>query len=512
MKNFLRLRTIAAILLCLAPTLPAQVPQLVNYQGRVAVGSANFNGTGQFKFALVNAAGNTTYWSNDGTSVGGSQPNTAVPLPVSKGLYSVLLGDSSVAGMPTAIPASVWTNPDVRLRVWFNDGANGSQLLTPDQRLAPTGYLSDGAVSGPALATGAVTSAKIANGAVGSAQLTAAVPLLSNNQIFSGQNSFNNPANTFTGGSFTLGNGAGLIGDQGGSLELGDSLQTGTSPFIDFHHGIGAAEDFSVRLINDAPGQLHLAGNFRADGAIFTNSGLSVNGGIIQNGGIPLTGTADLGLYSQGGGSFMRFVTNAGEFRWYTDGGIGSLSRMTLTPAGRLGIGTTTPRRALEVNGDIQMSGARTKLFYKGDLDDGSQTGAMGFHTANGGATALMIPYDAAGNSIANSTISIGGFGSFDPAIVALRVSGLLSAPAATIPTLNGNVSVGGAITTNSVTANSLSVIGGDLFFSNNGQLRSLDNNHRILFRNSENKLELREFGDLIFSPARRLVSRPRRW
>ena len=45
--------------------LHAQVPQLVNYQGRVAVGSTNFNGNGQFKFALVNAAGNTTFWSND---------------------------------------------------------------------------------------------------------------------------------------------------------------------------------------------------------------------------------------------------------------------------------------------------------------------------------------------------------------------------------------------------------------------------------------------------------------
>src|SRR6185503_13361525 len=37
--------------------------------------------------------------------------------------------------------------------------------------------------------------------------------------------------------------------------------------------------------------------------------------------------------------------------------------------------------------------------------------------------------------------------------------------------------------------------------FADNGQIRSSDDNHRILFRRSENKLELREFGDLIFSP-----------
>ena len=39
------------------PRLHAQVPQLINYQGRVAVGAVNFDGAGQFKFALVNAAG-----------------------------------------------------------------------------------------------------------------------------------------------------------------------------------------------------------------------------------------------------------------------------------------------------------------------------------------------------------------------------------------------------------------------------------------------------------------------
>ena len=49
----------AAGLILLALTFTAaraQVPQLVNYQGRVAVGTTNFNGSGTFKFALVNAA------------------------------------------------------------------------------------------------------------------------------------------------------------------------------------------------------------------------------------------------------------------------------------------------------------------------------------------------------------------------------------------------------------------------------------------------------------------------
>ncbi len=147
-------------LLFLANYAQAQVPNLVNYQGLVAVGTTNFTGSGSFKFVLTNAAGNVTYWSNDGTGSGGAEPTNAVSLTVAKGLYSVLLGDTTLGNM-TAIPLSVFTNPDVRLRVWFNDGTNGSQQLSPDQRLAPNSYLADGTVS----------STKIANGAVGSAQI-----------------------------------------------------------------------------------------------------------------------------------------------------------------------------------------------------------------------------------------------------------------------------------------------------------------------------------------------------
>jgi hypothetical protein len=41
----------------------------------------------------------------------------------------------------------------------------------------------------------------------------------------------------------------------------------------------------------------------------------------------------------------------------------------------------------------------------------------------------------------------------------------------------------------------------GDILFKDNGEIRSHDNKHRIMFRRSENKLEFRELGDIIFSP-----------
>lgn len=170
-------QTFAALFLLGAVALHAQVPQLINYQGRVIVGAANFNGPGQFRFALVDATGATTFWSNDGTSVAGSQPAAAVTLTVSNGL---LLGDTTVANM-SAIPASVFTNPDVRLRVWFNNGIVGPQLLTPDQRIAAVGYALMAANVPPA----AITSAQLAPAAVTSANLAAGAAAA--NLVTSGQ-------------------------------------------------------------------------------------------------------------------------------------------------------------------------------------------------------------------------------------------------------------------------------------------------------------------------------------
>lgn len=119
--------------------LAAQVPQIINYQGKVSVGPTPFTGTGQFRFALVDAPGATSYWSNDGTSSAGGEPTAFVSWPVVNGLYAIRLGDTAIVNM-TVVPASVFTNGDVRLRVWFNDGSNGSQLLSPDQRITSVGY------------------------------------------------------------------------------------------------------------------------------------------------------------------------------------------------------------------------------------------------------------------------------------------------------------------------------------------------------------------------------------
>ena len=84
---------------------------------------------------MVNGAGDTTYWSNNGTSVSGSEPTTAVPLAVSNGLFRVLLGDTTLTGMTTALSAGVFAGADRHLRVWFSATNSSFELLTPDQRI-----------------------------------------------------------------------------------------------------------------------------------------------------------------------------------------------------------------------------------------------------------------------------------------------------------------------------------------------------------------------------------------
>jgi hypothetical protein len=232
MKNFL----VQLVLIFLAGcSVCAQVPNILNYQGRIAVRGVNFDGNGQFKFALVDGGTTTTpatrtatgtavinsgfvtsitlidggvgytseptvtltggggsganataslvdgavtgftitspgfgysseptvsvsqppeptattnfvtYWSNDGSSVAGSEPVSSVNLPVSKGLFSIGLGDDSLANNQS-IQKEVFEKPELRLRIWFNDGTKGWQRINPDAKISPAAKAHNSAV------------------------------------------------------------------------------------------------------------------------------------------------------------------------------------------------------------------------------------------------------------------------------------------------------------------------------------------------------------------------------
>lgn len=159
----------------------AEPPGILNHQGRVAVSGVNLTGPGYFKFALVNASGATTYWSNDGTSLAGSEPAAAVETPVASGHYSIPLGDTAYhANMKGAIPKTVFSeNSDVRLAIWFSQNNTSFQRLTPNRRIASAAYAlsagsgvaASGSITSEQVADGSLSGSDLANGAVGAAQL-----------------------------------------------------------------------------------------------------------------------------------------------------------------------------------------------------------------------------------------------------------------------------------------------------------------------------------------------------
>jgi hypothetical protein len=118
----------------------AAIPLVVNHQGRIIVGAIPFSGVGAFRFALVDTVAGTNLWTNDGSMIGTSQrPDVAVDVTVIGGVYSVGLGNTTVPGM-SAMPSSVFDGAEVALRIWFDDGVNGSQYLTPDQPMSSAAY------------------------------------------------------------------------------------------------------------------------------------------------------------------------------------------------------------------------------------------------------------------------------------------------------------------------------------------------------------------------------------
>lgn len=139
----------------------AQVPGLINYQGRVAVGRTDFDGQGNFRLALINADGSQVYWRNAADSNSDGVPDSSVLLTVSRGLFSVQLGDTTLPNM-APLNLGVFSNNVVYLRVWFDDGANGLQRLAPDQRVVSVGY----AMMAAAVPDGAITPEKFAPAAL----------------------------------------------------------------------------------------------------------------------------------------------------------------------------------------------------------------------------------------------------------------------------------------------------------------------------------------------------------
>ena len=476
---------LALISICFPCVLKAQVPQIISFQGQITSGGALFNGSGLFAFALVNSAGSVTYWSNDNTSVAGSQPSAAVSLTVSNGVYTVLLGDTSIAHM-NIVSSSVFSNSDVRLRVWFNDGTHGFQLLSPDQRIASVGY----AMQADSLAIGATVSASAITGTIladvlparsGSGNLVLAnsatlvtpnlgTPSYVNLANASGllvpatsvTGSFSN--NQLTNNSITLIAGSGLSG--GGIVTLGQAITlnanvTGNSNQLLANNGIGGFSNITV------------------------GSGLSLSGSTLT------------------GGSVVAVTTNN------QSGVITSISNSTTTPNIRISLGDITPNSVNGItlaggSGIINTASYNLNLAQSGTLGTAAYQNTSAFDAAGSASTAVtalnaanitsgILPVSYGGTGTASNTGTGSLVLSTNPALVTPNLGTPTYANLSNAVGYNAS-NISGLITNSQLTSNAITVtagngisltgsatLGGSLTINatNNGTLTSVTTNNQ---------------------------------
>src|SRR5437899_2972810 len=143
----------ALILLSGTGATMAQVPQLLNYQGRIAVNGTNFTGTGQFKFALVDGGTNLTRTATGTATVvygflvavnvtdGGAGYSTPPTV-------SVIGGGGSGASLTAQISAGSVTNVLVNNA---GSGYSGTPIISfaapPSNVVAQTFWSNDGSSS-----------------------------------------------------------------------------------------------------------------------------------------------------------------------------------------------------------------------------------------------------------------------------------------------------------------------------------------------------------------------------
>lgn len=284
-----RFRWLFAVWLVAGAALPAaaQAPEIINHLGFVEVNGVPYTGSGQFKFAIVNAAGNVTHWSHDGTSAGGAAPASWVITNLVRGRYTIPLGDTSVANMTQPLTAAVVANTGLYLRVWFNDGVNGEQQLAPDQHLVSVAYalraatVPDGAIGTAQLAAGAVQTSDILDGTVTSSDIANGTITTSDLNLASVDGRYVlKTGDTMTGGltapKLTAGAGgvaANLITNVSGLL----SIKSRTDIELTIDNGGGAAAAFEI--FNGAGSHLYLlseTGNSRTFGTHAIDNGLMV--------------------------------------------------------------------------------------------------------------------------------------------------------------------------------------------------------------------------------------------
>ena len=341
--------------LLFAGVLKAPVENVIAYQGR-AIGSDgnNFDGMGDFRFALVDDTG-TIRWSNS-TLDGSFVPMNAVTIQVTKGLFSILLGDTG----QDPIPDSVFTNfPILFLRIWFNDNLGGEiEQLAPDQRVALLGRAFFAKVAGDAATLEGSASSDFldkatydtdGDGTVGDADELGGLDssefgILDEDNIWTGNsNTFDNnvivstalttPSVQSDNGSLALMAGDGEAGDL--TIDADGSVIVTASSDVDIN------SSFSDVNINALNGDINLNAsvttiNLNADTSVMGE--LDMNGNDITNVGSNITGSvgSDLTISHPSANSDVYLESNRNLFITSAD------NQLDLTSGGSIRLSATT--------------------------------------------------------------------------------------------------------------------------------------------------------------------------
>ena len=101
---------------------------------------------GHFKFAIINASGTRTYWSNDESSADGAEPKNSVKVafPGKDGVFQIYLG----SGLMQPIEPDSFNDPNTFLRVWFSSDDSNFEQLKPNERFSTVPYALRASVAG----------------------------------------------------------------------------------------------------------------------------------------------------------------------------------------------------------------------------------------------------------------------------------------------------------------------------------------------------------------------------
>ncbi|MGO9275186.1 MAG: hypothetical protein ACLQOO_33955 [Terriglobia bacterium] len=305
-------------------------------------------------------------------------------------------------------------------------------------------------------------------------------------------------------------------------------------------NGAGLTNVNAATLGGVAPGGFIQNGTSQQAGANFNIAGSGTLGGILS---LPATTSATVGVIDLGGNPFIHACCSAVERNTFVGIGAGNFtttgSENTASGNAALISNTTgggnaaSGANALQANttGSLNTASGTDALFSNTTGKGNAATGASALQANTTGSDNTAVGYNAGVNG-ADTLPTTGSYSTYLGANATTTADGLTNAAAigacASVSASNALVlgAVSGACSGTIKASTSVGIGTGapqkpldvatsggirlsqtgdmvstnEIFFQDNGQIRSHDDNHRFIFDRSDDIMELREFGSIVLS------------